>query len=184
MSLNKPRFTAFSPTGHWQAHLPRPITATSNPRNTSGYHVETLFQLLSYWLNLIQTCPSIFRILLVGGSRSTLLVRIDGRLCCKCGNHTRAFFFCGPSSSSSLSSAYMVFGCVFFQAFVNMGSFSAFSAYLSNASRGSSSRIELRGIFFLTCASSGWLFANGVVCGICGRLGSRDLPDAVSPIVG
>ena len=56
------------------------------------------------------------------------------------------FFLSGPSSSSSLRSAYMVLGCVCFHAFVNNGSFSAFSAYLSSASRGSSSRIELSGM--------------------------------------
>lgn len=57
-----------------------------------------------------------------------------------------AFFLSGCSSSSSLRSAYIVFGCVCFHAFVNKGSFSASSAYFSNASLGSSSLILLSGI--------------------------------------
>src|SRR5277367_3594267 len=70
--------------------------------------------------------------------------------------HLLTLFLSGPSSSSSsLSSAYCVFGCVAFQAFVNNGSFSANSAYFNSASRGSSSLILLSGMLSLICASSG-----------------------------
>ena len=83
------------------------------------------------------------------------------------GTH-RFCFFASGSSSSSLISPYNVLGCVFFHALVNMGSFCALSAYLSNASLGSSSRIELSGMLFLICSSSGWLLRKALllVCGV------------------
>jgi len=92
------------------------------------------------------------------------------------------FFLSGSSSSSTF--AYNVSGCVFSHAFVNSGSFLAFSAYLSNASLGSSSLIELSGTLSMMCFSLGADREKGVVAGKCGRRGSRALPDAVDPMAG
>lgn len=98
--------------------------------------------------------------------------------------HRLAFFLSGPSSSSSLKSAYNVLGCVLLQACVNRGSSFALSAYFSSASLGSSSRILLKGTYSLTYDESGFDLANGVVAGTCGLRGSLDLPEAVRPTVG